>query len=464
MKNLSLYILTSTFILASCGGGGGGGGSAPVAPSNPAPVVNFSASSSSVATGVAVTLTWSSSNATSCSASVSAGNATFAGTKGTSGNEDVVVVYGTNTFNLSCTGSGGSSSKSVTVEGTQIFDESAFVPLGQTKTYEGFVFNKEDGYTGCLASIEMELTNNDNFLTVTKYLINELRYIGYYEEGGLRLGDNFATSEGDEEGTFYNIPLIDSNLNGIDVSEVDINPYTFDAATVDDLEQFSADIFLDVDYGEDGGGYYCMPDMEIGLLAFPNNSETETDSFFIGTSDNTDGYTFLYMVSQDYADTYSDNLPAESDIFSINWADLDVFTSYMSNPNIVINDYGYKVSTSLVENANNASDQVIQTIVGSRLVDSILISDNSTWYTNDYIMKYLYKDGESWSSQRVFLNANISGDCLRAYSYYRTCNFGELEILFFSPDKEDLLGFKLGGYNGTSQTSNVKVALNNDTE
>jgi hypothetical protein len=310
----------------------------------------------------------------------------------------------------------------------------------------------------------MELTNNDNFLTVTKYLINELRYIGYYEEGGLRLGDNFATSEGDEEGTFYNIPLIDSNLNGIDVSEVDINPYTFDAATVDDLEQFSADIFLDVDYGEDGGGYYCMPDMEIGLLAFPNNSETETDSFFIGTSDNTDGYTFLYMVSQDYADTYSDNLPAESDIFSINWADLDVFTSYMSNPNIVINDYGYKVSTSLVENANNASDQVIQTIVGSRLVDSILISDNSTWYTNDYIMKYLYKDGESWSSQRVFLNANISGDCLREYSRYRTCNFGELEILFFTPDKEDLLGFKLGGYNGTSETSNVKVALNNDTE
>ena len=204
--------------------------------------------------------------------------------------------------------------------------------------------------------------------------------------------------------------------------------------------------------------------MEIGLLAFPNNSETETDSFFIGTSDNTDGYTFLYMVSQDYADTYSDNLPSESDIFSINWADLDVFTSYMSNPNIVINDCGYKVSTRLVENANNASDGVIQTIVGSRLVDSILISDNSTMYTNDYIMKYLYKDGESWSSQRVFLNANISGDCLRAYQSYRTCNFGELEILFFTPDKEDLLGFKLGGYNGTSQTSNVKVALNNDTE
>ena len=222
MKKLSLYILTSTFILASCGGGGGGGGSAPVAPSNPAPVVNFSASSSSVATGVAVTLTWSSSNATSCSASVSAGSATFAGTKGTSGNEDVVVVYGTNTFNLSCTGSGGSSSKSVTVEGTQIFDESAFVPLGQTKVYRGFVINKEVGRVACVASIGMEFTNNDGFLSLDRYLVNEWRYIQYditdgVYSSGLRLTEDFVTAEGDEFGTFYSIPLIDSNLNGIDV-------------------------------------------------------------------------------------------------------------------------------------------------------------------------------------------------------------------------------------------------------
>ena len=461
MKNLSTYILTSTFILASCGGGGGGGGSAPVAPSNPAPVVNFSASSSSVATGATVTLTWSSSNATSCSAS---GSSDWTGDKGTSGSGDVKIVYGTNTFSLSCTGSGGSSSKSVTVEGTQIFNESAFVPLGQTKTYEGFVFNKVDGFSGCLASIEMDLTNNDNFLSITSYLVNEWRYLGYYEEGGLRLGSNFATSEGDEEGTFYNIPITDSSLNGIDVSEVDINPYTFEAEAIDDLEQFSADILLDVDYGEDGGGYYCNPDMEIGLLALPNNSATETDSFFIGTSDNANGYTFLYMVSQDYADTYADNLPTESDIFSTNWADLDLFTSYMSNPNIVLNDYGFKVSTTIVESANNTTDGVIQTIIGSRLVDSIYVSDNSTRFTNDYIMKYLYKDGESWSSQRVFLDANISGDCLRGYSYYRTCNFGDLQILFFTPDKEELLGFKMGGYNGTSETSNVKVILNNDEE
>lgn len=35
MKKISLYILTSTFILASCGGGGGGGSSAPSTPTTP---------------------------------------------------------------------------------------------------------------------------------------------------------------------------------------------------------------------------------------------------------------------------------------------------------------------------------------------------------------------------------------------------------------------------------------------
>ena len=460
MKNINLIFLASLlFIFSSCGGGGGSGSE--VSPKS-APAINFIASSSSVASGTTVTLTFSSSNATSCSAN---GSSDWTGNKGTSGSGDVKITYGTNTFSLSCSGSGGSSSKNVTVEGTQIFDESAFVPLGETKTYEGFVFNKVDRFAGCLASIEMDLSNNANdFLAITRYRVNEWRYLRYYEEGGLRLGDNFVTREGDEPGTFYSIPITESNLNGIDVFDVDINPYTFEASALEDYEEFSADISIDVDYGEDGGGYYCNPDMEIGLLAFPNNSETETDSFFIGTSNNSNGYTFLYMVSQDYADTHADNLPTESDIFSTNWADLDVFIAYLEFPNIVLNDYGFKVSVTLVENASNAYDPTLQTIIGSRLTDSILVSDNSTWSTNDYIMKYLYKDDEPWSSQRIFLHANISEDCLRVYDQFRTCDFGDLEVLFFTPDKEGLLGFKLGGYDVISGTSNVKLILNNDEE
>ena len=67
MKKLTLYILTSTFILASCGGGGGGGSSTPSAPSNPAPTVNFSTSVGAIAVGKIVTLTWSSANETKLS-------------------------------------------------------------------------------------------------------------------------------------------------------------------------------------------------------------------------------------------------------------------------------------------------------------------------------------------------------------------------------------------------------------
>lgn len=455
MKNLPISFAIS-FLLVSCGGGGG---SEPLLP----PTINFTASSSSAVTGTTVTLNWSTSNATECGASTSSGDADFYGTKNISGSQDVEISYGTNSFRLSCTGPGGVSSASVSVEGTQTFNGSAFVPLGQTKIYSGFIFNKSDGSVGCLASIEMELTNDNNFLVIQNYYVNEWRYISYNDtKDGLKLRENFVTNDTDEPGTFYKIPITDSALNGIDVTEVNVNPYAYQADTFKDLEQFSADIKLEVDYGENG--YYCNPDIEIGLLAIPNSSPSETDSIFIGTSDNGNGYTFLYLGSKDYLDTYADNLPTESDIFSISWAEMDVYTSYMSNPNIVANDYGFRVQNNLIEVANNGDQDTIQTIIGSRATDSIRVYSNSSslFYQNDYIAKYLYPLSESWSDQRIFLKADISNDCLRDYMSWRSCNIDDFEILFFTPDKEQLLGFKLGGYNGSNETSNVRIMLNND--
>ena len=462
MKKLSLYILTSTFILASCGGGGGGGGSStPPAPSTPAPTVNFSASSSEVATGTTVTLTFSSSNATSCSAS---GSSDWTGDKGTSGSGDVKIVYGANTFSLSCTGSGGSSSKSVTVQGTQIFDESAFVPLGETKTYKGFVFNKVDGSTGCLASIEMDLTNNDNFLSISDFISNEWRYIQYdYDSdtsaysSGLRLSQDYSAQEGDEPGTFYRARLTDSALNGIDVTDVSTDPYGADSTV--DLESQSADIFLDTDYEN---GLYCMPDIEMGLLALNNSSATEQDSAFIGTSESSDGYTFLYMVSKEYWDEYSDNQPSEADIFNVNWLDVDLFTSYRSNPTLTQNAEGFRVKTNLVESVNNASTTERLTAIGSRLTDSIDTSDNSILVSNRYITKYLFEGDDNWSTQRIFLKATLGNDCLTFSASYKNCSIYDFNIFFLTPDKEDLIGFKMGGYNGTSETTNAKIILNND--
>tara|TARA_B100000575_G_C23138836_1_gene662269 strand:+ start:234 stop:4397 length:4164 start_codon:yes stop_codon:yes gene_type:complete len=112
MKNFHLYLIVSTFILASCGGGGGGGGgSAPTTPTTPAPTVNLSAEPTSVLLESTSTLTWSSTNATSCSAS-------WTSQTGTSGSEVVTITTaGSNSFSITCSGAGGSRSDSVTVEG-----------------------------------------------------------------------------------------------------------------------------------------------------------------------------------------------------------------------------------------------------------------------------------------------------------------------------------------------------------
>lgn len=464
MKKISLYILTSTFIITSCGGGGGGGGggsSTPTPPSNPAPVVNFSASASTAATGELVTLNWSSSNANSCTAS---GSNDWSGDKGTSGSGDVKIAYGNNTFSLSCSGSGGTTSRNVTVQGTQIYNESVFVPLGETKTFAGYIFNKEDGTAGCLSSVEISVTNNDNFLSINDLLTNEWRYIGYREDEngnqlGLELSPDTLGDENNPSGTSRRVTITDSTLNGIDVSDVQINPYDYEVNSVDDLEKFSADIVIDTDYEN---GLYCVPDIQMGLFAVPNSSSTSPDGAFIGVLSTTNSYTFMYLAAKDYWDSYSDNLPSESDIFGKNWVDWNVFTSYMSNPNIEIDDYGFIVNSAEISSASNTSQAQIATLVGSRLADSINVSDNSLWFTNEHAIKYFYSASDSFSNQRIYLKSDISGDCLRSYSQYRTCAITNYEILFFSPEKEGLIGFSMGGYDNFSHNSKVKLIFNND--
>ena len=110
------YSFVSLLILVSCGGGGGGGGDA--APVAPLPTVSFSANPSSQEINNNVTLTWSSSNASSCSASGG-----WSGSKGTSGSESVqITTVGNITFSISCSGTGGSRSASVNVEGYRVTD------------------------------------------------------------------------------------------------------------------------------------------------------------------------------------------------------------------------------------------------------------------------------------------------------------------------------------------------------
>lgn len=85
---------------ASCGGNSG-----------PMPTVTLSASPTTVSNGEATLLSWSTTNATSCNAS---GN--WSGSRGSSGSESSgSLTSANNTFTLSCSGAGGTTSATATV-------------------------------------------------------------------------------------------------------------------------------------------------------------------------------------------------------------------------------------------------------------------------------------------------------------------------------------------------------------
>ncbi|HTB88992.1 MAG TPA: hypothetical protein VK743_13590, partial [Steroidobacteraceae bacterium] len=79
----------------------------------PAPTVTISASPSSVTSGRSSTLTWSSTNATACSAA-----GAWSGTKAVSGSQGTAALSANASYQLTCTGAGGSATHSATVSVT----------------------------------------------------------------------------------------------------------------------------------------------------------------------------------------------------------------------------------------------------------------------------------------------------------------------------------------------------------
>ena len=175
MSKNNLYLLIGLIVIYSCGGGGGGGSPAPT-PNDPAPSVSFSASSTSVPLSSTVTLSWSSTNANSCSASGS-----WQGSKGTSGSEQITIeTLGDNEFSISCTGSGGTTSRSLNIEG----------------------FRQLSGLTvdGYIRGADIFVDTNDNFISDD--------------------GENSTTSDNDgsftikyDDGTLISLNGVDSDTN-----------------------------------------------------------------------------------------------------------------------------------------------------------------------------------------------------------------------------------------------------------
>jgi len=110
-QTINAITTDSTFNLTCSGAGGNSSDSVSVTVSSPTtPTVNLSASPSSLPYNGSTTLSWNSANVNDCVAS-----GDWSGSKATSGSQTVSALTSTSSFNLTCSGAGGSANKSVNV-------------------------------------------------------------------------------------------------------------------------------------------------------------------------------------------------------------------------------------------------------------------------------------------------------------------------------------------------------------
>lgn len=117
MRNITVA-LTVSLIVAGCGGGGSSSGTTSTAsttgsqqPAN-SPVISFTVSRPEINSTQTSQLSWTVTNATSCT-----GSNAWTGSQPLTGSKSVSYNEGSQTFELSCSGSGGTSTKTVVVKG-----------------------------------------------------------------------------------------------------------------------------------------------------------------------------------------------------------------------------------------------------------------------------------------------------------------------------------------------------------
>lgn len=172
MNKLSIFILSSSLIIASCGGGGGGGSSSPT-PSAPLASINISSDfSGEVDVGTEYTFTWTTSNASSCSSS-----GDWNETVGTSGSHTLTLneakVY---TFSLSCVNSVSSSSlKSISITANYLLiggkiihsdnsGKTVYIDQNHNRVFDSFEYSGESDSSG-----NYQIRSIDNLECIKNY-------------------------------------------------------------------------------------------------------------------------------------------------------------------------------------------------------------------------------------------------------------------------------------------------------
>jgi hypothetical protein len=457
LANVAQYLIASLWLLG-CGGGGGGSAPAPApAPTPPSTSVTFSSSATDVNTGDEIQLSWSTSNASSCSASGS-----WSGDKETSGNETLLVtVSGSTNYNLNCSSSSSSASQTVSVNVNPVLNAYAYID-GPT-TFSGFyAYTRKDSALR-LKSIEVDLDINDaESLFITEFRYSEDRFLGFSTnrpEQGLSFGNNLSVNNEGEQTTFF-IPQVSEVFHGTNQillnTDNTINPFISGNA----IENFHADITLDFD--PDFSDPASHDNIRMSVYAQPKRSEADTAVAFIGSSNDDNGYAYIYLKDKREFDDNATNLVTEADIFSVTRFATSLFTSYLSQPvyDTSQNQLAFRVKSNFVQGLVNVRSQgLAETLNGARFADG-RDGDNNLVRSNRFAVKYLQADDSS--NQRIFFKARLSNDCFGFQSQFNTCEVFDPRLYFFRPTKSSMHGLVLGGYFGTPDVTNVEFLVEID--
>ena len=435
-----IILLALALALASCGSGSdnssSGGESA-----SPINSVNFNANVSSINRGDKLILEWSSTNASSCVAS-----GDWSGNRARSGSM-VIETYsaGNKTYILNCSGTSKSVSVDIAVTST------SYDYIEKDQIFSGYLFHKKSEKAGCLISIEAELAVHDHTsLYFKSFSSTEMRALtlfdnqnGEYDGLGLRLGSN------GNGGPNYSWPI--SSPDYYPTNKIELGTFPFsnsDDLTIqeyleDEFVKANANINLEFDSVQGNSESCWGNDIEMSVMAIPSGLFSENGAMFFGSSNDSGSYTFLYLQDKRLEDKNSANLPQESDIFSKVWIWTDIYTSYLSKPNLVIgSNYGIRVDPFGADYPG-ASNFELSLLSGSKRVQ-VVNADNVIQYIYPVgAVKYLYVPDES-STQRIYSWFNTSSECFSSYS--DNCAVHNPHIMFFTRDKRHVLGFSLGGY------------------
>ena len=177
-------VIGSSALLAACGGGGGGFTSDPsTSTPTPAPTVSINAPATATAS-YPYTVSWTSTDATSCSADFSSKET------GATGSVEITEPVGTYTYNVTCTGDGGSANSTATVV------------VGEAATAEG-AWNGSTGSGNTLAGVVTK--EGDYWLTISD---GSGTAVGFYA------GHGTSSDTSPTEGTFASSNMREANFTG----------------------------------------------------------------------------------------------------------------------------------------------------------------------------------------------------------------------------------------------------------